>query len=145
MLRTQKGFTLIELVMIIVIIGILAAVAIPRFISLQSDAHQAAIKGMYGSVRSSAAMVHATALARGVGAAGSVTVEGSTVTIVNAYPATAAGGIDNAVQYDTTDFTFAAGVFTKVGSATPASCIVTYGEPAALGNAPTITVTTSGC
>jgi MSHA pilin protein MshA len=132
--------------MIIVIIGILAAVAIPRFISLQSDAHQAAIKGMYGSVRSAASMIHATALARGVGAAGSVNIDGTTtVSIVNAYPAQAAGGIDNAIQFDPTDFTFAAGVFTKVGASAPATCIVTYQQPGALGNAPTITVTTSGC
>lgn len=47
-IRNRKGFTLIELVMIIVVLGILAAVAIPRFIDLQSDAEEAAIKGLYG-------------------------------------------------------------------------------------------------
>ena len=47
-IRNRKGFTLIELVMIIVVLGILAAVAIPKFIDLQSDAESAAIKGLYG-------------------------------------------------------------------------------------------------
>lgn len=48
---TKKGFTLIELIMIIVILGILAAIAIPRYYDLQSDAKNAAEKGIVGGVR----------------------------------------------------------------------------------------------
>lgn len=51
-MHKKMGFTLIELVMIIVILGILAAVAIPKFFDLQSDANQAAEKGVLGGVRS---------------------------------------------------------------------------------------------
>jgi|GEM_PF-2339763 len=50
--RNQKGFTLIELVMIIVILGILAATAVIKYVDLQSDAELAACKGIYGSMAS---------------------------------------------------------------------------------------------
>jgi len=148
MLRTQKGFTLIELVMIIVIIGILAAVAIPRFITLQADARAASVKGMYGAVKSASAMAHATALARGVNN-GPITVEGTVVAIVNQYPGSAAaGGIENAVQFDATDFTYTAGSparFAHATGGTPANCAVFYTETAAIGTPPVITMDITNC
>jgi MSHA pilin protein MshA len=59
MLRNKKGFTMIELVMVIVILGILAAIAVPRFIDLRSDAEKATAKGVAGAIVSSASMLHA--------------------------------------------------------------------------------------
>lgn len=65
MLKSKKGFTLIELVMVIVILAILAAVAIPRFIDLRSDAQSATARGIASAVVGTASMLHAQYVIRG--------------------------------------------------------------------------------
>ena len=61
----QAGFTLIELVVVIVILGILAVTAIPKFVDLSGDARQAATDGVAGALGSAASINYATAVARG--------------------------------------------------------------------------------
>lgn len=56
MKRVQGGFTLIELVMVIVILGVLAAVALPKFVDLKGDANDAAMKGVAGAAASASAI-----------------------------------------------------------------------------------------
>lgn len=112
-MKKQSGFTLIELVVVIVILGILAATAFPRFINLQADARVAKLRALEGAMQSAVAMVYGSALARaGQGAingctvnaagTGSVAIQGSTtatpicVLVANFYPTDALGGIAKA-------------------------------------------------
>jgi MSHA pilin protein MshA len=145
----QGGFTLIELVVVITILGILAAFAVPRFAGLEGQARTAAVQSLGGSVRSGAALSHALWLAQGNPASVSVTMEGQAVALVNGYPTAAAAGIQVTLT-DITGFAPAAAggnfTFTKQSPSgvAIANCLVTY-TPAAAAGAPTVTTNTAGC
>ena len=64
-MKTQKGFTIIELVVVILLLGILTATALPRFMDITDDAHSAAVDGVVGGLNTGMALFHAQWMAKG--------------------------------------------------------------------------------
>lgn len=141
----HSGFTIIELVIVIIILGILAAFVVPRFVGLATNARIAAVQGLEGSVRAAAALAHAKQLADNGAVNDSVVMDGTTVAMANRYPTNV--GIANALQSFSGFTTSTTGttviVFSKDGAATPASCSLTYTAATDATSAPVISVATS--
>ena len=154
-MKRNAGFTLIELIVVIAILGILAVTAAPKFINLQNDARKSTVTAMAGSVKSAAVMTYSKAVLAGKDGAKSgktVTVDGNSVDLVWGYPAATASGIAYVLDAPSTDWTpntatKGSYILTPVGmtSGASATCKVTYTPSGTSGSAPTVVATTDGC
>jgi MSHA pilin protein MshA len=147
MTRKPRGFTLIELIVVILILGILAAIAAPKFVNLTGQARIAALNGLRAAVSSASTLANALSVAQGNTAGQPVSIEGVNVLMTNGYPSQAAGGIDAAVRFDSATFQTAGTMtFQVVTATTPAQCSFVYTAAASATQPPTIAAaTTTGC
>jgi len=141
-LKRHKGFTLIELIVVIVILGIMVTFAAPKFIDLQSDARTSVIRGVEGSIRSAATLVYSKSLINGTeaDATGTVAVTGGNVTTAYGYPTADTAGITAAIDLEGGVTDDGAGVFSL-----QTNCTVTYTASTAANVPPGISVVFSDC
>lgn len=123
-LSKQKGFTLIELVVVIVILGILAATAVPKFIDITGDAKVSVMQGVQGSVNSAISLVHAKALVAGkTGDTGAVQIGTKFYALEHGYPVGKAVG-------DGTDENKGLGLLSLIALETNSDITISNTEPA---------------
>ena len=158
-MKRSAGFTLIELVIVIVILGILAVTAAPKFLNLQADAKEGVLKGVEASMKSATSLVYSKSIIKGVEAkdSGEVTVNTKQVQVEFGYPRadeviglldisatsseSATGGFDFYYKLNsTTDVS----VWPLGSDYTKADCSVKFTNSAGAGAQPVI-VTTTGC
>ncbi len=156
-MKKQAGFTLIELVIVIIILGILAATAVPKFINLQSDARASALDGVKGALEGAASIVYSKAAIDGLDKIDSTTLNSPNgdIAIVYGYPSTTSVALSTAANLDSTDWIIngsagalgsSATIYSKgTVSGSTATCQVTYTLANTSDARPTITVDATGC
>jgi MSHA pilin protein MshA len=145
----QAGFTLVELIAVITVLGVLAAAALPKYADLGQEARAATVHAARGALNSTIAMVHGKYLVRRATDGGAILVEGATVALAHGYPSAddglvAVAGLDKPGSYEAT-FDGRQLVVSPAGAADRAKCNVTYTEAASSAAPPEVRSTTADC
>jgi len=154
--KSQSGFTLVELVVVIVVLGILASLAIPRLISLQSEARIAVVDSIVNTTRSGSKLVFAKSSIAGLDGLTSSTIDvngaapGGAVGTNFGYPQANAAALS--VLFETVPATYSfVGGTTTAGSSSilrvsgRVNCQMSYTSPTVVGGSPVITRLVTGC
>ena len=129
-MQRQNGFTLIELVVVIVILGILAVTAAPKFLNLQDDARASSLQGLKGAIDGAAGITYGKAAIKGKEAAVSDSVDN--IAVVYGYPTATSAALAAAVTGLADDWKVAENVadtsisYTYKSNDATDACIVTY-------------------
>jgi MSHA pilin protein MshA len=153
--HATRGFTLIELVMVILILGVLAAVALPRFVDLRTDSVKAATLGMEGTVKTASNLIHlkcaATPGCNISSGLSFVTVNGQSFQIWNGWVDAGDNMGNNELDMAVSRKGFTVSLLTQITRFThqsakaPSACYVDYKEAVSAGVEPVVTSVLTGC